>query len=60
MLSNSTKNQFKKSIVTEIQELKRTLKEVKQKSINEENSLLLQTIDARLSEKIKDCTLPKN
>lgn len=51
------KNISEKEIIDEIQKLKKKINELKKTQINENSSILLQTFDKELSNKIKHYTL---
>jgi len=60
MLSHQHVKQYNEAIVTEVQELKRRIDEIKRSNISNKNSLLLQALDIQLSEKLKNYALQIN
>jgi len=57
MLSQQHAKQCNEAVVIEVQELKKKINEIKRANISRENSLLLQTLDTQLSEKLKSYSL---
>jgi len=60
MLSQQHINEDNIAIANEVQELKRKINELKSANISKESSLLLQTLDTQLSEKLKNYAFQTN